>query len=113
MHELTICDSLIGMLAEERRRRGFRTVTRLRIEIGTLSCLDPEALRFAFDVSTRETFLHGTVLEIDRPPGRATCLDCGADVAVSSRLDACPHCGGVRLDPHGGDQLRLIEMEIL
>lgn len=112
MHELTICDNLIDMLAAERRKRRFTAVTRLKIEIGRLSCLDPEALRYAFDISVRDTFMHGATLEIERPRGRATCLDCGTAVEVDTRLDACPHCGGVRLDPAGGDQMRLIEMEI-
>ncbi|EJW09924.1 [NiFe] hydrogenase nickel incorporation protein HypA [Rhodovulum sp. PH10] len=112
MHELTICANLIELLDGERRRRGFRTVKRLRLEIGRFSCLDPEALRFAFEISSRDTFLHAAALEIERPPGRATCLDCGAAVEVESRLDACPHCGGVRLDPTGGDRMRLIEMEV-
>lgn len=112
MHELTICENLIAMLAAERRKRGFHAVTRLRLEIGRLSCLDPEALRYAFDISVRDTFLHGATLEIERPGGRATCLDCGAAVEVDTRLDACPRCGGARLDPTGGDQMRLIEMEI-
>jgi len=112
MHELTICERLISLLEQERHHRGFATVKRLRLEIGQLSCLDPEALRFAFEVSTRESFLANATLEIDRPPGEAVCMDCGAKVTVSSHLDACPACGSARLDASGGDQMRLIEMEI-
>lgn len=112
MHELTICDELLRLLDRERRQRGFAKVMRLRLEIGQLSCLDPEALRFAFGIVTRETFLADAELEIERPPGRAKCPDCGAEVAVTSHLDPCPACGGMRLDVSGGDQMRLIEMEV-
>jgi hydrogenase nickel incorporation protein HypA/HybF len=112
MHEMTICEQIIGQLEDERQRRGFAVVKRLRLEIGLLSCLDPEALRYAFEISTRETFLDGVVLQIDRPPGQAVCLDCGAESTISSRLDACPACGSARLDATGGAQMRLIEMEI-
>jgi hydrogenase nickel incorporation protein HypA/HybF len=112
MHEMTICEQIIGQLEDERLRRGFGMVKRLRLEIGLLSCLDPDALRYAFEISTRDTFLDGLVLEIDRPPGQAKCLECDAEVKVSSRLDACPSCGGNRLDASGGTQMRLIEMEI-
>ena len=112
MHEMTICESIIGQLEDERIRRGFGIVKRLRLEIGMLSCLDPDALRYAFEISTRETFLDGMTLEIDRPPGDAKCLDCGAEVKVFNRLDACPACGGNHLDANGGTQMRLIEMEI-
>ncbi|CAH2605554.1 Hydrogenase maturation factor HypA (plasmid) [Rhodovastum atsumiense] len=112
MHELTICERLIGLLDEERRRRGFTKVKRLRLEIGQLSCLDPEALRFAFDVSSRETFLAEARLEIDQPPGQASCLDCGAEATISTHLDTCPACGSTRLDVVGGMQMRLVEMEV-
>jgi len=112
MHEMTICEQIIGQLEDERHRRGFAMVKRLRLEIGMLSCLDPDALRYAFEISTRETFLDGLVLEIDRPPGQAKCLDCGAETVVTSRLDTCPACGSSRLDAAGGAQMRLIEMEI-
>lgn len=112
MHELTICEALLGILDGERRRRRFTAVSRVRVEIGRFSCLDPDALQFAFEVSTRDTYLDGARLEIDRPPGRATCRDCGCDVELANRLDQCPTCGGVRLETHGGDQMRLVEMEI-
>jgi hydrogenase nickel incorporation protein HypA/HybF len=112
MHEMTICEQIISQLEDERHRRGFAIVKRLRLEIGMLSCLDPDALRYAFEISTRETFMDGMLLEIDRPRGRAVCLACGAEAEISSRLDTCPACGSDRLDATGGAQMRLIEMEI-
>lgn len=112
MHELTICEALIDKIAQEREARGFNRVCRVRLEIGRFSCLDPEALRFSFGIISRETFMENAVLEIDEPPGQAVCLSCGAEVEVHSRLDECPKCGATRLNPQGGDGMRLIEMEV-
>lgn len=112
MHEMTICEQIIDQIEDERRRRGFAIVKRLRLEIGPLSCLDPDSLRYAFEISTRNTFMHGIVLEIERPPGTAICLECRTEVAVSSRLDTCPSCGSMRLDALSGTQMRLIDMEV-
>lgn len=112
MHELTICKNLFTLLQQEQMSGDFTRVSRVRVEIGAFSCLEPEALRYAFDVLSRETFLAGAALEIDRPPGRATCLDCGADVELDTRLSDCPACGGSRLRPTGGDEMRLIEMDV-
>lgn len=112
MHELTICESLFKLVERERTARHFSRVRRVRVEIGHFSCLDPEALRYAFDILSRETLLEGATLDIDQPPGRATCLDCGADVELETRLSDCPSCGGSRLQPTGGDQMRFIEMEV-
>lgn len=113
MHELTICEALLGQIEQQHAARKFSRVCRVRLEIGRFSCLDPEALRYAFDIMNRGTFAEGAELQIDRPPGRATCLDCGAEVEVQSRLDHCPSCKGGRLQPAGGESMRFIEMEVL
>ncbi|PTW60471.1 hydrogenase-3 nickel incorporation protein HypA [Breoghania corrubedonensis] len=112
MHELTICESLFRILARERKARGFDRVHRLKLVIGRFSCLDPESLRYAFDVTSRQTFAEGALLEIEQPPGLSKCLDCGAQVEVESRLSACPQCGGYNLDPVGGDEMQLVELEV-
>ncbi len=112
MHELKICESLFEMVDQEQRTRHFSRVCRVRLEIGRFSCLEPEALRYAFEIVARDTILEGATLEIDQPPGRATCLTCGSDVALDTRLSDCPSCGGKQLRPNGGDQMRFIEMEV-
>ena len=112
MHELTLCQNLLDILDSERRKHGFRSISRLKLEIGRFSCLDPDAFEFSFGIAARETFAADARLEIDRPPGQARCLECGAAVEVQDRLDPCPVCGSLHLDATGGDELRLIEMEV-
>ena len=113
MHELTFCESLLDILDEERRRRRFAALRRVKLEVGRFACLDPEALVWAFGITSRGTWLEGALIEVDRPPGRVHCLDCGADAAVEDRLADCPTCGGSRLEPVGGEEARLVEMEIV
>ena len=113
MHELTLCESLLDILDDEKRRRGFSALRRLRLEIGRFGCIDPETLVYAFGVTTRGSWLEGAVIEVDRPPGRVRCLDCSADIEVDEPLVACPQCAGQRLMRNGGDELRLIEMEVV
>ena len=113
MHELTICEALLESIDAERETRGFSRVKRVRVEVGRFSCLDPEALAYAFDILTRGTFAEHAALDILRPPGRATCLDCGATVEVDTRLEDCPACNGGRLKPVGGTEMRFIEMEVV
>ena len=111
MHEVSICQHLLGLLHQEARRHGVSRIVRLRLEIGRLSCLEPEALRFAFAAMTSGTIAEAAELQIDQPPVRATCQDCGAAVAVEERFESCGSCGGDRLELHGGAEMRLLEME--
>ncbi|NBC32179.1 MAG: hydrogenase maturation nickel metallochaperone HypA [Alphaproteobacteria bacterium] len=112
MHELSLCESILDIIEEHARTHGFHTVRSVRIEVGMLSCAEPEALRFGFEVVTRGTVAEGAVLEIDRPPGEAWCWDCETLVPVADRVSGCPACGGFRLELHAGDQMRVTELDV-
>ncbi len=111
MHELSLAQALVDMIAEEGRKAGCGRVTSVRLEIGALSCVTPEAMRFCFDIVTRDTIAEGAALVIDAVPARGWCPACSRGVAVSDRFAACPDCGGQDLVVSGGDDLRLKEME--
>jgi hydrogenase nickel incorporation protein HypA/HybF len=71
-----------------------------------------EALRFGFDVVTRQSVAEGASLDIVEVPGRAWCLGCSRSVTVGQRFDPCPRCGGHRLRVTGGDELRIMDLEV-
>lgn len=68
MHELAITQAIVEQCAA--RCEGAR-VLRVVIEIGTLSAVQPEAVRFAFSLCTEGTLLEGAQLEIRTPPNEA------------------------------------------
>jgi hydrogenase nickel incorporation protein HypA/HybF len=111
MHEVSICQHLLDLLDREAKQNKVTRIVRVRLEVGRLSCLEPEALRFAFAAMAPGTIAESAELQIDQPPIRATCQDCGATVVVDMRFGSCAACGGVRLELHGGAEMRLLEME--
>ncbi|WP_029010107.1 hydrogenase maturation nickel metallochaperone HypA [Azospirillum halopraeferens] len=112
MHEVSLCEHLMGLLEDEARRHAFHRVKRIRLAVGRFACVDPDALRFAFDVVRRNTLAGEAEVEIDQPPGLVWCSDCAREVEVPTRVSPCPDCGGLALIPRGGDELRLIELEV-
>ena len=46
MHELSLAESAVDLIEQAAVRDGFARVRTVFIEIGRLSCVDPEALRF-------------------------------------------------------------------
>lgn len=109
MHELAVLRRIIDVCTE--RAAGAR-VLGVTVEIGSLTCLRPEALQGAYGPATAGTPLAGSALDVVRIPGQARCLDCGRPVTVTALPPACP-CGSVRLTrPEGGDALRIRSMEI-
>jgi hydrogenase nickel incorporation protein HypA/HybF len=108
MHELSIANAIVEACAQ--RAVGSRVI-RVRVEIGKLSCVLPDAVRFSFDVCAKDTVVEGAALEIIETPGRAQCDDCGSEVALI-RLGACGYCGGTHLRVIAGEELKVREMEL-
>jgi hydrogenase nickel incorporation protein HypA/HybF len=109
VHELSVAQSIVEACSE--RAEGVR-VLRVTVEVGTLSCVMPDALRSCYEIAAQATSLEGSELEIIRVPARSRCRDCGADVNVYDLLHGCS-CGSLNLTlPEGGDGLRIRSMEI-
>ena len=113
MHELSLADGILRVLEQTGARDPFERITQLRLEVGALAGVEIEAMRFALDSIAVGTLLAGASIEIDQPPGDAWCPPCGQSVAITSRLDACPLCGGYRLQPTGGTELRVVDMQVV
>lgn len=112
MHEMSLCEGILQVLEEQAGQQRFSKVHRVRLEIGALAGVEVNALRFGFDVVTRDTLAENAALEIIALPGQAWCLDCSQTVAVTQRFDACPVCGSYQLQITGGDELRIKDLEV-
>ena len=109
MHELSIASSVVEICAEQAHGARVRRVT---LEIGQLSAVMPEAIRFCFDVCAKDTALEGATLEIVETPGRAKCLACGATLDVAVPFGQCA-CGSENLELISGQQLKIRQMEVV
>ncbi len=112
MHEMSLAEGVREIVLETARANGARRVTEVRLEIGALSQVEVEAMRFAFDVVMQDSPAAGARLLIEVTPGQAWCMPCSASVAISRRGDACPQCGSHQLQVSGGDRMRVIDIQI-
>jgi len=112
MHELALCQSVVETLRRQAAVHHFARVTNVRLEVGALSCVAPDAIAFCFEAATRGTLAEGARLELLRLPGEAWCLECDASVAVAERHDPCPRCGGYRLRITQGDEMRIKDLDV-
>ena len=112
MHELTLCESVLQIIENEAEKQHFKRVKKVFLEIGELSCVEPEALRFSFDVVMKNTRVEGASLEIIKMPGVAWCRCCQKEVRIRQRFDQCPDCGQYQLRMVSGDEMRIKELEV-
>ncbi|SMX30675.1 hydrogenase maturation nickel metallochaperone HypA [Actibacterium lipolyticum] len=112
MHEMSLCEGIRTVIEDQARTHDFARVSRLRVEIGRFAGVEKKALAFAFDVVMRGSPAEGAELEMIDLPGRAMCYDCMKEVEIDDRLSPCPDCGGGKLMPQGGDEMRIKDMEV-
>jgi hydrogenase nickel incorporation protein HypA/HybF len=108
MHELAIAQQIVEIACEGSRGAPVR---RIVVVVGKLSAVLPDALRFCFDLATKETAAEGASLEIVEAPGMARCSVCRADVAMERPFATCA-CGSTELDWISGEELEVREVVV-
>jgi hydrogenase nickel incorporation protein HypA/HybF len=108
MHEVALTESILDAI---RVRLGESRVVRVRLEIGRLTAVLPDAMRFAFETCTRDTPLDGARLEIDEIVARGRCRACGAEQMLEMVIAWCP-CGSSDLEVMSGRELNIKEVEV-
>jgi hydrogenase nickel incorporation protein HypA/HybF len=109
MHELSITRSVVAIVSE---RAAGQRITRVRLEIGRLSAVMPDAIRFCFGVCSADTPVAGAELQIVEIPGVGCCNDCGTHVALEALVGRCPNCGTASLRLIAGQELNIKEIEV-
>lgn len=112
MHEMSLCESIVQIIEDQARVQQFGKVRRVVLDIGALSSVDVDALRFCFDVVAAHSVAQGAALDIHTAPAQAWCMPCATRVDIAQRVDPCPLCGGHQVVVEGGDEMRIIELEV-
>jgi len=112
MHELSLAEGMLEVVTDAARADGARQVRTVWLELGALSHVEVQSLRFCFDAVTRGSIAEGATLEILTTPGQAWCMPCGRRVALLRLGDACPECGSHQLQVVGGEEMRVREIAV-
>jgi len=112
MHELTIAQELLELIAGVAREHGAVGVSSATVEIGELATVDPAALEFAFEAIRPGTPASACRLLMRSVPLVVRCSRCAAEGRASRELLCCPSCGGRPVAPIAGRELRLVAIEI-
>jgi hydrogenase nickel incorporation protein HypA/HybF len=112
MHEVSLIESVVAIVADECRRQAFSRVRMIRLQVGALGHAEPEALKFCFEAVTKGTVADGAQLLIEVIHGEGRCSACRQLVAMSDRFASCPHCGSSNVFMTAGYELRVAELEV-
>ncbi|HEX8581190.1 MAG TPA: hydrogenase maturation nickel metallochaperone HypA [Acidimicrobiales bacterium] len=108
MHELGLCAAIVQRVEE---RAGDRPVARVRVRVGRLHHVHPDAFEQSFLVAAQGGVAEAATPELVLLPVRARCRACGEESEADEQILACPACGAVEVVVTGGDELVLESIE--
>jgi hydrogenase nickel incorporation protein HypA/HybF len=113
MHELSIASTLVDSVLEFANSPPPKKVLKVLLQIGELTCIEPDQLSFCYTAVTQGTEIEDSTLEIERVPAEVACAHCGYagppkywNEALSAAPIAtlqCPNCGNAVETTNGHD----------
>lgn len=113
MHEVAIASEIKDIVLEKARQHKAGKVTRIKLIIGELTSVVPEALDFALVSVSAGTLLEGAKVEIKSEKLRGKCGDCGREFRIRDMMYICPKCRGTGIKVLSGKEMiiKSIDME--
>jgi hydrogenase nickel incorporation protein HypA/HybF len=114
MHELSIVEALIDQVAKELDRAGQQgRVARLELNVGRLSGVNCDSLRFAFNMLAAGTIVADAELVTHEPKPICHCHTCQVKSEIDDLVVRCPKCESCEITIEGGRELVLQSIEIV
>jgi hydrogenase nickel incorporation protein HypA/HybF len=111
MHEASIMQNVFDLAFARLQQESATRIVRLRLRVGALAGVVPEALTFAFEAMKADTPAAQAEMEVERLSARLVCRDCHREFEPESFPAPCPDCGNWALDVRQGQELDLVLVE--
>ena len=105
---MALTQSVVDAVCEHAAGRRVHSV---RLEIGALCAVIPDAMTFCFELATEGTVADHASLEVDMRPGEACCRSCGENFELDDLILLCP-CGSADVEVTAGRDVKILSMEV-
>jgi hydrogenase nickel incorporation protein HypA/HybF len=109
MHEITIAQSILA-LAEKAAPKNDAVVTSVGLQIGELSGVEIEPLKFALSIIKEDTILQKADLDIEVIEGEAECTQCKTIFPMHYFGSCCPQCRSYFIKILKGRELKILNI---
>ncbi len=119
MHEISIAGAIVDAVLDAAKKNGAREVKEVLIEIGELTALNPDQLKFIFETITTGTVAEGARynIQVIKPLIKCKCSYNGP-IEFFEKLHfflpiiKCPQCGGTDIDIIAGRECCVKKIKI-
>jgi len=105
LHEGSITTQIMENILEEAKKHEAKRVAEVHLVIGKLTFLNPEQVRFWYEVLAKDTIMEGSKLYIEEKDDAVKCASCGYEGGFKYENDPtyhvptptlhCPKCRGI------------------
>ncbi len=100
MHELSMAQAIVDTVLDAAEKNDAEEIVEVTIEVGKLTMLNPEQLKFLLDVIVEDTLLENAELIIEDIPVEIKCHICEFEGLANTddsdhylAIVLCPECG--------------------
>ena len=112
MHEVGLMQTALQMAFDHARNAGASRIHRMRLRVGALSGVVPEALEMAFLAATTDTPADGAEFIVEQVPVVIRCEQCGYEFCPNDVVFLCSNCGALNSCVRQGRELELTSLEV-
>lgn len=112
MHEVSIMQNALEIALEQAHLAKAAKIHALKLRVGELSGVVPEALEFAFDVVTQGTIATNARLDIEYIPVVCHCSHCHLDFQPANLFYECYQCHQISTHIICGRELEIASLEV-
>jgi hydrogenase nickel incorporation protein HypA/HybF len=111
MHEASIMQNVFDLAFARLPQESATRIVRLRLRVGALAGVVPEALAFAFEAMKADTPAAHAELEVEQVAARLACRDCRREFEPECFPAPCLDCGNWAVEVLQGQELDLLLVE--
>ncbi len=113
MHEMSIALSIIDAVTARAKEEQARKVSAIELEIGKISGVETESLKFCFSAAAKNTIAEGAELAVREIEPVAECEKCGKRFPVDFYYAQCSACGSLDITLVSGKELSIKSMTLM
>jgi hydrogenase nickel incorporation protein HypA/HybF len=122
VHEGSVTTQIVENVLKEAKKREAKKVVELELVIGKLTFLNPEQVRFWYEILTKDTIMQDSKLVIEESEGTVRCPNCGYEgnfkyvddpaLHIPTPTLNCPRCDRI-VDIVGGKDCLIKNVKML
>jgi hydrogenase nickel incorporation protein HypA/HybF len=112
MDEHELASQVLAAVDDAAYRNSATRISTVHLAIGGRRVLDIDRLQAVFATAARGTVAEGAQLSVKVLPVWHHCQNCGNNFEASGAERPCPECGHPHTEMIGGEELRLLDMEL-